>query len=751
MSGESPVVELYDSTGNPLAVQDGVAIPASTPGLLSMGSDGTNSRYITIDSSGRQIVVGAGTAGTPSGGVITVQGVNGGTPLPISSISNVDAGNSSTTPLAGNGTFSGTGIDVSNYGVISVFVFADQAGTLNIEFSTNNTNWDDINSYAVSASTALSVQFGPQARFFRVVYQNGSSAQSVFRLQTIEKPITSFPETVPVSYVVNAADDAILTKSVITGKTTAGGGSYVDVKVNPSGTLTVDASGSTVTANIGTTGGLALDATLTGGTQTTRITDGTNTATVKAASTAAVAADKALVVAVSPNNIVSTTNASIGTNNTTIPSSSTLIGGSDNINITRPIKVDKSGNVQVDIADSANVSAFGRVRASNPLAIFSNKQIFDSQPLYWDDQQTSGASTSSAFQSNKAETLMTVTNNVAGTRVRQSFRRMNYQPGKSQLCLFTGVLVNEGGTGNAAVNRRIGLFDSNNGFYFELTGTTMNVGIRTFTSGSAVSTLTPQSSWNIDKLDGTGESGFTLDVSKAQIFVIDFQWLGTGRIRYGFDLNGVIIYCHQTVVANNQSLVSISNPNLPVRYEIQSLGTGAATTSSLAHICASIISEGGQEDVGFTYGVDMGAASITTGNNTNTYTLLAIQLQNGFMSATIEPTFFSVVSGTANAQFKVALILNPTVAGTALSYTPVTNSALQFAVGVANNTITGGTIIYSGYFQSNKSNSATDKLSIDVSLGSSIAGVSDTIVLAVQPTPSAALLFLGSLNWKEQI
>lgn len=60
----------------------------------------------------------------------------------------------------------------------------------------------------------------------------------------------------------------------------------------------------TITANIGTSGSLALDATLTGGTQQSKITDGTNVATVKAASTAAGATDKALVVAISPNNTV---------------------------------------------------------------------------------------------------------------------------------------------------------------------------------------------------------------------------------------------------------------------------------------------------------------------------------------------------------------------------------------------------------------------------------------------------------------
>jgi hypothetical protein len=77
--------------------------------------------------------------------------------------------------------------------------------------------------------------------------------------------------------------------------------------VGQSGSWSVDQSGSwTVTANIGTTNGLALDSTLTGGTQTTKITDGTNTATVKPASTAAVATDTALVVAISPNNSIIT-------------------------------------------------------------------------------------------------------------------------------------------------------------------------------------------------------------------------------------------------------------------------------------------------------------------------------------------------------------------------------------------------------------------------------------------------------------
>lgn len=84
MALDSAVAILYDSSGNPLAAQSGSAIPASTPGVLFLGSDGTNARYITVDSSGRVVLTGAGVAGTPAGGVVSVQGVAGGTALPIS-------------------------------------------------------------------------------------------------------------------------------------------------------------------------------------------------------------------------------------------------------------------------------------------------------------------------------------------------------------------------------------------------------------------------------------------------------------------------------------------------------------------------------------------------------------------------------------------------------------------------------------------------------------------------------------------
>jgi hypothetical protein len=84
MGSESPNVILYDVNGQEMSVSNGSAIPSGTSGLMVLGSDGTNSRFITLDSTGRTITVGAGTAGTPAGGVISIQGVVGGTVIPVS-------------------------------------------------------------------------------------------------------------------------------------------------------------------------------------------------------------------------------------------------------------------------------------------------------------------------------------------------------------------------------------------------------------------------------------------------------------------------------------------------------------------------------------------------------------------------------------------------------------------------------------------------------------------------------------------
>ena len=82
----------------------------------------------------------------------------------------------------------------------------------------------------------------------------------------------------------------------------------------------------------------------------------------------------------------------------------------------------------------------------------------------------------------------------------------------------------------------------------------------------------PQSSWNIDKCDGTGPSGYNIDLAKMQMFYIDYSWYGAGFIRWGFrGPTGDVIYCHKLINNNVNTEAYMRSGNLPARYESESL------------------------------------------------------------------------------------------------------------------------------------------------------------------------------------
>ena len=213
--------------------------------------------------------------------------------------------------------------------------------------------------------------------------------------------------------------------------------------------------------------------------------------------------------------------------------------------------------------------AFGRLRTSTPQTIFDSKQINDNAPLSWDDAEVSGGGTGSTYNANQASTTITV-GAEAGVRTRQTKMRFNYQPGKSQMICVTGIL----GVGASGITQRIGYGDDDNGLFFETIDGIFQVNRRTKTSGSAVNNRTIQSNFNIDTMDGTGPSRITIDLSKTQIFWIDFEWLSVGRVRFGFVIEGKLIYFHEFNHANDLIVAYMSTPNLPLRYEIENDGTG---------------------------------------------------------------------------------------------------------------------------------------------------------------------------------
>jgi hypothetical protein len=100
----------------------------------------------------------------------------------------VSTANSSTAVLAGGAAFTGTSEEVKDYALIQINVFASHASAtdgMSIQQSSNGTNWDHTDAYTIPATTGKVFSFQPAAQYFRIVYTNGATLQTSFRLQTV--------------------------------------------------------------------------------------------------------------------------------------------------------------------------------------------------------------------------------------------------------------------------------------------------------------------------------------------------------------------------------------------------------------------------------------------------------------------------------------------------------------------------------------------------------------------------------------
>jgi hypothetical protein len=262
----------------------------------------------------------------------------------------------------------------------------------------------------------------------------------------------------------------------------------------------------------------------------------------------------------------------------------------------------------VGIGDTPNLDAFSRLRISGIDTIFDSSFQYDLQPLIYEAKVANNGAV--AHDADKVSALVSVAAQASSSAILQSKQYHRYIPGKSQLVVMTQIL----GAATANVVKRVGYFDAENGIFLEQNGTTdLAVVRRTSVGAGTTDNRVIQADWNLDRLDGTGPSGLTLDLSKASIFIIDLQWLGMGRVRVGFDIDGQIDYVHEFLNANILDVPYMQTANLPIRWEV----TGSAVGSLLA-TCASVNSEGGADKF-FGYQFAYSRASVTAASGVATY------------------------------------------------------------------------------------------------------------------------------------
>ena len=371
------------------------------------------------------------------------------------------------------------------------------------------------------------------------------------------------------------------------------------------------------------------------------------------------------------------------------------------MSITYYPQLGQSTSTPVNVAiGGTNLDAFGRLRISNPFT------LFDSSHRYTDNgafvSSTSGTA-SATFNANQGLIDLAV-GTASGDLIRRETKRVfPYQPGKSILIMTTFVMA----PAKTNLTQRVGYYGTNNGFYLEQEGSDVYLVRRSSITGSVVNTRISKSSWNQDKLDGTGKSGITLDLTKAQILFLDMEWLGVGTVRAGFVIDGAFVPCHYFQHANTTfTSTYITTASLPIRYEIENTGV-VATASTLKQICSTVISEGGYEISGTQRAVDTGITSPKTLTTAGTvYPVISIRLKAARLDAVVIMSALSILGVTNNSNYRWAIISGGTTTG-GTWVSAGADSSVEY--NITGTSFAGGDTKASGYFQgSNQGSSAID-------------------------------------------
>lgn len=366
--------------------------------------------------------------------------------------------------------------------------------------------------------------------------------------------------------------------------------------------------------------------------------------------------------------------------------------GSDGTNF-RLLKTNASGELSISASTNNGsdsnkyyITPFGEQKVAAPYALLDEINTYYLDPTIWG---TSLAGTASViFNATKGMTEVRVgANNNDRARLR-THTYYKYQTGKAHQIRISVVHPD---TGKSNQTRRWGYLEDNDGLFFELVGvysagsTQLRIVRRTSTSGSpVVGESVNQADWNVDKMNGTGPSGVTLDITKGNLYEVIFQYLGVGYA--WFFINGNLVH-----IMHNPNTIAgmyMRTAQLPVQVEV--VNTGSSVASGIDFCCASVSSFGGTKPPMTAYGVKRSSFKNV---NTTSQPILAIRPRATFQGRTnrmqIIPTMLEAQADNRDAIF--SLLLNPTLTGASFSAV-ATDSGVEYDTSATG--VSGGTLLY---------------------------------------------------------
>jgi len=352
---------------------------------------------------------------------------------------------------------------------------------------------------------------------------------------------------------------------------------------------------------------------------------------------------------------------------------------------------------------SINSDAFGRTRVSEPLTLFDSSHRYRDNNLW--ESLIVGTGSTVGFVTTQGLINIGIGTTAGSSVIRETTKVFSYQPGKSLFVLNTFVM----NAPKENLRQRVGYYGADNGIYLQVAGigsTSISFVERSLSTGTE--TVVPQTEWNIDKLDGTGVSGYTLDISKAQILYMDIEWLGLGTVRVGFVIDGKFVQAHSFHHANLIQSTYMTTASLPLRYEIAN--TGITTSSStLKQVCSSVISEGGYELRGLQQAIGIAINTPRTLGTAGTfYPIISLRLKTSpnRLDAIVILTALSIMpitTGNYNWQVRAS---GTTTGGSWVSAGD--DSAIQY--NITGTSYAGGRTLASGFF--NASNQGASQVDI---------------------------------------
>lgn len=313
-----------------------------------------------------------------------------------------------------------------------------------------------------------------------------------------------------------------------------------------------------------------------------------------------------------------------------------------------------------------------------------------------------------------------------------SKNNLHYKTGEGGLCLFTAVFT----TGVSGSKQEVGLGDSTNALNFGYNGTTFSINRRS----NSVDNYIPQSSWNKDKMDGTGYSGMTLIPTNGNVYKIQYQWLGFGQISFYIEnpQTGSFVLVHTIQYANSNTITSVLNPSMPLYASVSNTSNNTSIVLKVPSMSAFV--EGNLVNLGLLNSISNSKSGVTTELN-----ILTIRNNTTFGGITnrksVTPLFFSSTN-TGNADCTYRLKFNATLGGTP-SFTDISTNTSVVSYDTAGTTVSNGRLLSTFYAQGN-TNAQIDLSNLPIVLNNSD-------LLTISATSSGAAIAPSvALTWTEQ-